>query len=241
MISTFFVSLALASTAHAQPQPMPMETPAEMIALITEGYAAEAAGIAAFDCAMEDVDCLADELIERFRVDQWVRVQLRSMELCGEFAGTHSQQCRMQIMGTAAFEGDVPNLARLKEIMAVHGWPSPPLFANEAQRGAWYIAQHGQYIDETGMTQWDADFAERILPDVMAAVEAEELTAWAYGAMYDRIQLTRGGQQRFGTQVRCSEGRADFSNTVDYDRIDEFRAEIGMDAFSQEAYDAYCS
>ncbi len=240
MISMLFASLSLASSTYAQPQPMPMAFPDGLGEVINQGYDAEAADIAAFDCEMDDVDCLAEELIERFRVDQWVRAQAGTMELCGEFAATHPQQCQMQIMGTAAFRGDVPNLARLKEIMDVHGWPSPPTFPNEAQRGAWYIAQHGQFVGERGSTTWDADFAESILPNVMEAVEAEELTPWAFGAMYDRLQVMRGGQQRYATQVMCRNGAADFSNVEDYDRITEFRTEIGMDAFSQGAYDVYC-
>ena len=236
--AAFAMGASLSAAAGAQQ--MTMEFPEELAGTITAEFDAEMAALGAFDCADDDVDCLSAELIERFRIDQWAREQIYSMEICGEFAATHPQQCEMQIMGNVAFRGDVPNLARLKEIMDIHGWPRPPVFDNEAQRGAWYIVQHGQYVDETGMTQWDADFAESILPEVSEAVDREELTPWAYAAMYDRIQRTRGLPQRYATQIMCQDGRADFGALEDASRLDEFRAEIGMAAFDQAAYDAHC-
>ena len=238
-----FISLvsALGLVASSQFQMVMDPPPEEMAPLITANYDAEAAGIAAFACADDDVDCLADELIERFRVDQWARGQFGSMEICEGYAQTHPQQCQMQIMGVTAFQGDVPNLARLKEIMDVHGWPSPPVFPAEAQRAAWYIAQHGQFISEAGSTQWDADFAQSILPYVMEAVHEEELTAWAYGAMFDRIRRTRGEPQRYATQIMCGADGAEFGELEDTERVSEFRAEIGMDPFDPAAYDAWCT
>lgn len=218
-----------------------LETPSEMTAMVRAAYEAESAEIAAFDCADDDRECLAAELVERFRVDQWARGQMRTLEVCGEYAQSHPQQCQMQLMGVTAFEGDVVNLARLKAIMEIHGWPSPPDFPAEAQRAAWYITQHGQYVDETGTTQWDADFAESVLPAVMEAVEADELTPWAYGAMFDRIRRTRGEPQRYATQIMCEDGRAEFGDLESEADIDAFRAEIGMDAFNRAGYDSYCA
>ena len=235
------LSVCAAADAQETGQEMTLEFPPELGARINAAFDAEMAGFQAMECAENDLDCLSAELIERFRVDQWAREQFFSPEICGEYAQSHPQQCQMQVMGTTAFRGDAPNLARLKEIMAAHGWPSPPGFDPEAQRGAWYIAQHGQYIDETGTTQWDADFAESILPEVMEAVAREELTPWAYAAMYDRIQRTRGLPQRYATQIMCEDGRAAFGALEDEARITEFRAEIGMQAFDQAAYDAHCS
>ncbi|MCP2671673.1 hypothetical protein NHF40_12115 [Maricaulaceae bacterium EIL42A08] len=230
----------LGAVALSQPQMMTMNPPpAELGETIRAAYAAESAAIAQFDCADDDIACLSDEILERFRVDQWVRTPENAATLCGEFGQSHPMQCQMQSLGTAAFNGDVPNLARLKEIMAVHGWPSPPTFSNEVQRAAWYLAQHGQYIDEGGRTQWDTEFATSILPDVMDAVQADELNPWAYAAMFDRIRTTAGEPQRYGTQVFCTDGVADFT-FEDPDAVDAFRAEIGMEPFDQAAYDAWC-
>lgn len=252
-MNTIATSLAAAALAAAglftgagaqDQQVMEMPTPpAEMVELINAGYGAEAAGIAAFDCADDDKACLSDELIERYRVDQWSRGLMANPQmLCGEFAVTHEMSCLQALMGTITFRGDLVNQARLKEIVALHGWPSPPEFTAEAQNAAWYIAQHGQYFDEErGMTQWDAAFASSILPLIREAVERDELTPWHYAAMYDRRERTEGRPQRFATQIMCREGRADIGEVEDEARIDEFRAEIGMDALDLDAYHAHCS
>ncbi|WP_300530786.1 DUF6624 domain-containing protein [Maricaulis sp.] len=235
---------AVPASAFAQVQVMQgQERPAEMIERINAGYDAEAAAIAAFDCADNDRACLSEELIERYRVDQWSRGLLHDPQaICGDYFQTHMMPCLQTLMGTITFKGDIENQARLKEIVALHGWPSPPEFSGEAQNAAWYIAQHGQYFDEEqGMTQWDADFAGSILPLIREAVEREELTPWHYAAMYDRRERAEGRPQRYATQIMCSEGRADFGEVVDETRIDEFRAEIGMDALNLEGYHAHCA
>ena len=234
------LSAILGAVVLSQPPMMTMDPPpAELGETIWAAYAAESAAIAEFDCADDDIDCLSEELLERFRVDQWVRNPENATTLCGEFAQSHPMQCQMQSLGTAAFNGDVPNLARLKEIMEVHGWPSPPVFSSEVQRAAWYIAQHGQFVDDTGMTHWDTAFAQSILPDVLEAVEAEELPGWDYARMFDRIRTSAGEPQRYGTQIFCTNGAADFT-FEDETRVNEWRAELGMPAFDQAAYDAYC-
>ncbi len=135
MFSLTLAALALATAG--QPQMMTMDAPPEALGqTVQAAYAAESAAIAEFDCADHDIDCLSEELLERFRVDQWVRKPENAQALCGEFAQSHPMHCQMQSLGIAAFNGDVPNLARLKEIMEVHGWPSPPTFSNEVQRAA---------------------------------------------------------------------------------------------------------
>jgi hypothetical protein len=239
------ITLALAAgfalSAAVAAQDMTPEDSDALNATIAAGFDAQMTALEAMDCPDDDMACLSEELIERYRLDQWARGQFFEGELCGAFAETHRQDCDMRVMGSAVFRIDLPNHARLKEIMAMHGWPRPPLFDNEAQRGAWYIAQHGQVIDENGATQWDVDFARSIMPEVRAAVEREELSPWDYGRMYDRIALHSGQPQRYATQMMCEEGRAVFRNVEDEARVDEFRAEIGMPEFNQAGYDAHCA
>lgn len=239
-IAALVAGFALSGPAAAAQELSPEDAEA-LSATIDAGFDAEMAALEAFDCADDDTDCLSEELIERYRLDQWARGQFFEGELCGDFADTHRQECDMRVMGSTVFRIDLPNHARLKEIMAMHGWPRPPLFDNEAQRGAWYIAQHGQVIDENGSTQWDVDFARSIMPEVRAAVDREELSPWDYGRMYDRIALNSGQPQRYATQMMCEEDRAVFRNVEDEARIDEFRAEIGMPEFDQAGYDAHCA
>lgn len=232
------MALALAASAVAQETPAAQ---AEINAVIEEAFTRQLEPIAALDCADRDLECLSEELIARYRVDQWAREQFSGSALCADFVDEQAETCFGMVMGATVFRVDMPNTARLKEIMDLHGWPGPPSFSEDAQNAAWYIAQHAQIIDETGTSQWDVALAESILPQVREAVEADQLTPWHFAAMFDRIAQNKGQPQRYATQIMCSNGRADFGELEDVQRVTEFRAEIGMDAFDPSAYDSYCA
>jgi hypothetical protein len=232
------MALILAAPAAAQEAPAAQ---AEINAVIDQAFARQLEPIAGQNCADHDADCLSEELIARYRVDQWAREQFSKNALCADFAGEQAELCFGMVMGATVFKVDLPNTMRLKEIMDLHGWPKPPSFSEDAQTAAWYIAQHAQIIDEAGTSQWDVALAESILPEVREAVAANQLTPWHYAAMFDRIAREKGKPQRYATQIMCSGGRADFDELEDAERVTEFRAEIGMDAFDPSYYDSYCA
>jgi hypothetical protein len=144
-------------------------------------------------------------------------------------------------MGAMVFQIDIPNTARLRQIVSPHGWPEPPKFSKATLNAAWYLAQHAMVITADGAAEWDAELAESILPGIRQSVTAGDLTPWHYAAMYDRTALRQGHQQRYATQIRCQDGQATFPNVEDMARINEFRAEIGTKAFDQASYDQYCA
>jgi len=207
---------------------------------ITEAVKSEMAALDAMDCAIEDKACLSKELEERYRIDQWGRENFYSLEICGDYAKTATQECRQRLMGTLVFQIDMPNTKRLKEVMATHGWPQPPEFSKETLNAAWYIAQHAQVMSPEGRTKWDVELASSILPGIKKSVENGDLTPWHYAAMFDRAAMMSGGQQRYATQLSCKEGKAVFDDLEDAAKLDEYRAEIGMKAFDQAAYDKRC-
>lgn len=239
-VTSSITGLALALAASAVAQETPAAQP-EINAVIEEAFTRQLESVAALNCADRDVDCLSAELIARYRVDQWAREQFSENALCADFADDQAEMCFGMVMGATVFRVDMPNTTRLKEIMDLHGWPEPPLFSEDVQSAAWYLAQHAQIIDETGTSQWDVALAESILPDVREAVEASQLTPWHYAAMYDRIARSKGEPQRYATQIMCSNGEADFGELEDAQRVTEFRTEIGMDPFDPSAYDSYCA
>ncbi|MEE4244631.1 MAG: DUF6624 domain-containing protein [Kangiellaceae bacterium] len=200
----------------------------------------EMSALTSMACKINDRTCLEKELIERYRLDQWVRDEFYKLKACGEYLKDHKSECRSMLMGSTVFQIDLPNTRRLKEIMKAHNFPTPPNFSKEAQIAAWYIVQHAQFIGKTGTTVWDADLAESILPSVKKGIAAGNLTPWHYAAMFDRIALTRGKPQKFATQITCQGGKAVFKKLIDKNRIDEFRNEIGMKKFKQSDYDSYC-
>jgi hypothetical protein len=192
------------------------------------------------NCLVEDKKCLAEEIQERYRLDQLIRADFEHLSLCGAYAETHQDLCRSLFMGSIVFQIDLPNTKRLKEIISVHGFPSAPVFNKETQIAAWFIVQHAQFIGLSGSPIWDVDLAESIMPNVKKAVSEGSLTPWHYAAMYDRIALNRGKSQRYATQYQCDAGKALFRNLEDQNRVTEFRKKIGMKAFDQTAYDSQC-
>jgi hypothetical protein len=85
-------------------------------------------------------DALRKELLERAGRDQAVRESLRR---------GHNMQQWSQIVEPV----DRANTARLKEIVAEHGWPGYQLVGEAAAHAAWLLAQHAP-----------PDFQEQCLP-----------------------------------------------------------------------------
>jgi hypothetical protein len=86
---------------------------------------------------------------------------------------------------------DRRNVQRLKEIVAVHGWPGRSLVGPQAENVGFIIIQH-------------ADHATQIeyLPLLKQAVANGELQGQALAFLEDRILVAEGKKQRYGTQLR---------------------------------------
>ncbi|TDK23159.1 hypothetical protein E2F46_12210 [Luteimonas aestuarii] len=85
---------------------------------------------------------------------------------------------------------DDRNTARLKQIVATHGWPTISLVGEDAARAAWLLAQHADH---------DRAFQREVLALMAPAVDAGEAVAMDHAYLWDRINAP----QRFGTQGRC--------------------------------------
>ncbi len=72
-------------------------------------------------------------------------------------------------------------------------------------------------------------FAKQVLPKIKIAAELGHLSAWHYAAMYDRIALNDGHQQRYGTQFSCVDGVNRINNLEKPEALSERRAEIGLE------------
>lgn len=143
------LGLALAAPAAAQEDATP-EVATTIGEWISDAFAAELETLGAMDCADDDIACLSAELLERYRVDQWARGEAMGGAFCADYSGELAQNCFGQAMGATAFKVDMPNTARLKQVIALHGWPKPPLFSEAAQNAAWYLAQHAMALDGNG-------------------------------------------------------------------------------------------
>jgi hypothetical protein len=110
---------------------------------------------------------------------------------------------------------------RLEQLLADGGWPTPARVGEVAARGAWLVAQHAD-------TQLSVQrLALRLLGEAAARGEAP---AQQLAMLTDRVAVTEGRHQTYGTQVAdVVDGRPVLWPVTDPDRLDERRATVGLE------------
>lgn len=112
------------------------------------------------------------------------------------------------------------NAARLREIIAAHGWPGTPLVGQRGAEAAWLVAQHA--IGEPPFMRSCRDL-------LTAAVAAGAAPAWQLAYLDDRIRVSEDKPQRYGTQLRASaDGRAEPCPLEDAAHVEALRRDVGL-------------
>ena len=113
------------------------------------------------------------------------------------------------------------NAARLRELIAEHGWPGASLAGADGAEAAWLIVQHA--IGEP-------DFVRSSLELLRGAAGRGEAPAWQAAMLEDRIRMFEGRPQRYGTQLRPdTDGVARPYWTEDPEGLDERRRAVGLE------------
>jgi hypothetical protein len=118
-------------------------------------------------------------------------------------------------------EGDAARTARLKEILAEHGWPTYDLVGEDGEDAAWAIAQHSDQ---------DPAFQAEALVLLREAVAAGQASPGNLAYLTDRVAVGAGQPQTYGTQVGCgADGPVPATPLADPAGVDALRAEAGLD------------
>lgn len=112
---------------------------------------------------------------------------------------------------------DRANLARLKQMIRQHGWPTAADIGDGGMGDLWLLAQHSPQ-----------DFLAQALPHLKAAAERGEIGWSTMALMIDRDLTHRGQPQIYGSQGRIVDGRFVLDPVQDEAHLDERRAGIGM-------------
>jgi hypothetical protein len=116
---------------------------------------------------------------------------------------------------------DSANTARIREIVAEHGWPGAALVGTDGCSAAFIIVQHAAQATQ-----------EEMLPLVEAAFRAGDLEGQSYALLLDRVLMKRGEPQVYGTQIlsfdQWEDGRPAAYPIADEEHVDERRAEMGL-------------
>ncbi|NEM05803.1 DUF6624 domain-containing protein [Geodermatophilus normandii] len=110
---------------------------------------------------------------------------------------------------------------RLEQLLTDSGWPTAARVGEGAARGAWLVAQHAD-------TQLSVQrLALRLLRE---AVDQGAAPAQQLAMLEDRVAVTEGRHQTYGTQVAdVVDGRPVLWPVADPDRLDERRATVGLE------------
>ena len=140
----------------------------------------------------------------------------------------HDQAVRAELAADGSlFDGYHPrmaavhdlNAARLRTIIATHGWPTERLVGVDGAKAAHRIAQHS--INHPELMRE----CRRLLDE--ASLKGE-VPRWQFAYIDDRIRVFEGLPQRYGTQWRGGPNGLEPYPIEDADHVDERRAELGL-------------
>lgn len=156
-------------------------------------------------------EALRSELLAMRAEDLRVREELMA---AGELGGPYVP--RMEAV-------HVRNAARLRELIAAHGWPAEDIAGEDGAKAAWFIVQHS--VGEPA-------FQREVLELLRSCAAEGRVPAWNAAYLEDRIAMHEGRAQRFGTQWMDSieDGRARPWRLAEPDRVNELRASVGLSA-----------
>ena len=148
---------------------------------------------------------LSAELVQRSGRDQAARKSLRPGHGMAEWEAV-----------VAPVDRD--NTARLREIVAQHGWPGHELVGRAGAHAAWLLAQHAP-----------PDVQEECLPLLRDAAARGDAGPVELAYLEDRVLMHRGEPQVYGTQYRERDGVLTLWTVRDPAGLDARRAALGLE------------
>ena len=154
-------------------------------------------------------DALCTELLRMRFEDLTVRQELLDS---GQLGGVYVP--RMEAI-------HIKNAARLRELIDQHGWPAEDIAGKDGAEAAWLIAQHAV---------GEPDFQRQVLRLITECAAAGRIPPWHVAYLEDRIAMYEGRPQRYGSQWFDDprDGRTRPWTLSDPERVDEFRASVGL-------------
>jgi hypothetical protein len=118
---------------------------------------------------------------------------------------------------------DDDNTWWLADLLASRGWPGRTLVGEEAAQAAWLLAQHADH---------DPVQQRAFLEALRAAVAQGEAPAAHLAYLEDRVRVNAGQSQLYGTQFTVTGGALRPHPIEDPVRLDERRAQAGLEPFA---------
>ena len=110
---------------------------------------------------------------------------------------------------------DRANAEALVAMVPAEGWFYRSVWGDQAAAAAFLIVQHS-----------NLDLWRRFVPVLEPLVATGEVDGQEYALMYDRLAINEGRPQRYGSQMKCREGRWVVDTLEDPEHVDERRREM---------------
>jgi hypothetical protein len=153
-----------------------------------------------------------DESLEKALLDMEARDQALRAELTASGELDQRYHPKLEELHRA-------NAGRLRQIIAVFGWPGFTLVGEKGAQAAWRIALHS--ISEP-------DFMRQCRELLDGASQARDVPRWQFAIIDDRIRVYEGRPQRYGTQLRHGAGGLEPYPLENESRINSMRMQAGL-------------
>ncbi len=160
---------------------------------------------------------LQAELAERFAAEQALRMTLISRgAFTPDSLANPSPELAEILAEMAATDAD--NLAFVEAMIAEHGWPTPAMVGADGASATFFIVQHATL-----------EVQKRMLPLALAAWHAGDMQGQHYAMLLDRVLVSRGEPQVYGTQATTApDGTMSVLPSIDDETLDARRTHVGL-------------
>jgi len=169
------------------------------------------------DCKLPET---RDEIAKRVAEDQKARFKLlgsNQPKSEGE-KKDGKQESRAELFKRLS-KIDKANTAWLKQQVETHGWLGKSLVGVKGAHDAWLLVQHADL---------DRKF-QRTCLDLMTAMPKGEVGPTDIAYLTDRVLLAEGKPQRYGTQCKLTNGKAEVQDVEDREKLNERRSSVGLE------------
>lgn len=158
-----------------------------------------------------------DESLEKALLDMEARIQALRAELIAAGEINDSHHPRMDELNRT-------NSSRLRQIIAVFGWPGTALVGEQGARAAWRLALHSYA---------EPDFMRQCRDLIDRASQSEDAPRWQFAIIDDRIRVYEGRPQLYGTQLRHGPQGLEPHPIENEARVNSMRMQAGLPMLAQ--------
>ena len=119
------------------------------------------------------------------------------------------------LRGLSVFECAEHSTADLKRIVSKNGWPTIALVGLPASENANLILTHSQ----------DHNFQRKLIPKLQQLAEDGKILGSSVAGIVDKVLVSEGKPQRFGTQFKWASGLLEMLPVEDPENLEKRRAQ----------------